>query len=310
MAREKIRDAVMFVQFPHPGGEHTEASGKVWNKGLHRRKFLRSKGCYVRTLDDKKPFKADLTFWGEWEPESTPEPIKSPLKDGPRTIFTPHYQIPTSYDRHTNTDPFVFGDCFLYSNCRQFAAGKPSTMNRLPPGSVIVFGSCLHGDKFVVDTVFVVKSSVSFRPGHAAKDLKKAEEEIPQAFIDTVVRPMAVTGCGPKSVCGNREPKAGTAGPEFRLYFGVTFAERKEFGGMFSYSPAKPLAEPEKGFVRPKVTPKGSLKNRINPRLTRKEKHGSSIPLGITVSCWEEVTKQILGQGCCLGLDFDTPPKR
>lgn len=51
-----------------------------------------------------------------------------------------------------NTDPLVFGDSFLYSNCRQGAIGR---LRELRAGSVIVFGSVVS-KSWVVDTVFVV----------------------------------------------------------------------------------------------------------------------------------------------------------
>jgi hypothetical protein len=58
---------------------------------------------------------------------------------------------------HQNTDPMVFGDAFYYSNCRQHNwrkppnHPKPSEMQNLDLGSLILFGSMVGGE-FVLDT--------------------------------------------------------------------------------------------------------------------------------------------------------------
>jgi hypothetical protein len=50
----------------------------------------------------------------------------------------------------------VFGETFLYSNCRQFAPDeRPSILRRLAPGSVILFGTIGH--QFVLDTALLVR---------------------------------------------------------------------------------------------------------------------------------------------------------
>jgi hypothetical protein len=55
-----------FVQFIHPGGEHRPDGGglRIWNRGLHRRKFLKSRGRY---LDRGALKEGEIVFWGEWE---------------------------------------------------------------------------------------------------------------------------------------------------------------------------------------------------------------------------------------------------
>ena len=65
-------------QFIHPGGEHGQDGGgqKRWNRGDHKRKFLRVRGEYVDTTGGP-PINDELVFWGEWEPESEVEPVPS-----------------------------------------------------------------------------------------------------------------------------------------------------------------------------------------------------------------------------------------
>lgn len=54
-----------------------------------------------------------------------------------------------------NTYPYVFGDNFLYSNCRQNDRRGPLRTQRLAVGSLILFGSQLARE-FVIDAVFVL----------------------------------------------------------------------------------------------------------------------------------------------------------
>src|SRR5436190_21374292 len=113
----------MFVQFPHPGSEH-EPHGSVmdWNLGDHKRKFLRSNGDYV--VDGVVEAGA-IAFWGEWEPQS--RVVETYPKIGasmPRRLQEPFWRAPAGSGLWQNTDPLVFGDRFLYTNCRQPTNGK------------------------------------------------------------------------------------------------------------------------------------------------------------------------------------------
>ena len=152
----------VFVQFPHPGEEHSpgKALRQAWNTSEHRRKFLRSNGalCRRRRFDLGE---ATLVFWGEWE---TPllHRRTSGLRAGslPRFLHEPVWEYPKNSDPRQNTDPWVFGDCFRYSNCKQ---QRQAALQKLARGSLILFGSTRDGN-FVVDTVFVVRDSERYRP--------------------------------------------------------------------------------------------------------------------------------------------------
>jgi hypothetical protein len=54
------------VQFLHPGREHI-ANGRLmeWNRGAHRRKFIRNRGTCVRGSERRV---GDLAFWGSGNP--------------------------------------------------------------------------------------------------------------------------------------------------------------------------------------------------------------------------------------------------
>src|SRR5216684_1999705 len=148
-------DKLCFVQFIHPGGEHQPDDGlrKGWNRGNHRRKFLRQSGRY---LAGTRVETGEMLYWGEWEPESEAQRIDNPIDRGPRFIHVPYYVVPRSYRGLQNTDPFVFGEQFHYTGCQQRTTKSATQLRYLSEGSVILFGSCEDRNEFVLDTVFVV----------------------------------------------------------------------------------------------------------------------------------------------------------
>jgi len=166
--RTSIENKLLFVQFIHPGGEHKPDDGdcKGWNTGRHARKFIQNCGKYVDATAPGGVREDDLVFWGEWEPESTvSRRIAAPLPHGPHWVYQPYYGTPPK-EWAQNTDPFVFGDHFLYSNCLQRTKFGPTQMTTLDRGSVILFGSCIGKTEFVVDTVFVVDRWINYSLPH------------------------------------------------------------------------------------------------------------------------------------------------
>jgi hypothetical protein len=145
----------VIVHFPHPGTEHnaTRMSRQPWNTNKkHRRKFLCSVGRHVDS--NERLVEELLAFWGEWEAPSYVR--KHWPKDGelPQFLQEPVWERPTVARFRQNTDPWVFGDSFRYSNCKQ---AKQKKLQRLPSDSVILFGSKRPGKfEFALDTVFVV----------------------------------------------------------------------------------------------------------------------------------------------------------
>lgn len=106
-------DQLCFVQFIHPGGEHEpdSATGRSWNTGAHKRKFIQQPGRVLTGLD-AAPVAADLVFWGEYEPPTTlVKTFTNPVPDGPKFLFAPAPVASYPHDPPLmNTDPFVFGD--------------------------------------------------------------------------------------------------------------------------------------------------------------------------------------------------------
>lgn len=275
-----------FVQFIHPGSEHR--SPKPWNTGEHCRKFLQVRGSYVAAPNAPVEM-GRVVFWGEWEAESEGEPIASTVPDGPRWIHRPYYICPASYSGDLqNTDPFVFGDRFLYTLCRQTkpirGRARPTFLRDLAPGSLILFGSLKGGD-FVLDTVLVVAEGVL----HDSLGWSTAlAGRVSETYADVTMRPTYQR-----------------AWPhELRLYGGATLDE--PVAGMFSFAPCLPSTVAPKGFARPAIR----LNDVITPGLMMGAKATRSLSVERVKELWDSVVAQVIEQKLALGVRFDLPPRR
>ena len=296
-AYQKGRAKRCFVQFPHPGGEHkSDHNGyKEWHprEKTHGRKFMQFPGRWI--ADDDRPRCGELWAWGEWEPESRLiRRLDQPRgdRDYPRFLWHPYYVPRDDYRGLHNTDPFIFGDCFLYSNCHQKIG---SGLMRLNEGSVITFGSCTMGDRgewrWWIDTVFVVANSEPYRVSGADRMLKDRTSD---AFG-------IVTG-GP--LAHNREAGCGT-GRLFRLYRGATPDDPVD--GMFSFFPAYPAGGKE-GFPRPVIDLPSEYFNRrvrMAPKGVSRERCRDQL-----CAIWKTLVAQVRRAGLVLGTYAETPPQR
>lgn len=292
-------DIAYFVQFPHPRDEppargfiwvpvtqsrhHRDEAiprGRVmpWNTGSHCRKFLISAGRYI---DDRHDVRAgELLFWGEWEP---PSDIVTTWRAGgrlPRALHRPSWFRPPVEASRQNTDPWVWGDCMLYSNCKQ---ARVDSLQRLTRGSVVCFGSTF-GDDFCVDTVLVIASAEPWDPAdHDGIDADEAFQ------VCTAASLAAGDGCSPDT---------GLA-----LYRGATPEDPVD--GMYSFVPAMPATTPYPRFARPPVR----LPGLINTKSTRSPR-GSARPLAASTArqAWASVRRQVLDAGLTLAVHLDTPP--
>ncbi len=280
-----------FVQFMHPGNEHgTDGAGiKRWNVGLHRRKFLKVEGEYVETPAGD-PHSGEVVFWGEWEPESEVEPIPTPEPNAPHWLHKPYYVKPDTYwpegskDPLQNTDPFVFGERFRYTLCRQWrnATNRPSLLRDLEPGSLILFGSQKAGE-FVLDTVFVADEGIQ----HDHDSWSAVLTDLPETYVDVTM--LATYAWGP--------------GAQLRLYSGAT--RQEPMNGMFSFVPCLPADVGAQGFARPAVR----LDDLITPSLKMGFKSTRGLSDGEVEQLWERVTAQVVNQDLALGVRFAMPPK-
>jgi hypothetical protein len=253
--------APVFVQFPHPGKEHNP--GKVrrqsWNRCDHRRKFLTSNGRY--TTGDGSIDCAALVFWGEWE---APSYVKAGWpKNGslPRFLHAPVWEHPKDTDFRQNTDPWVFGDCFRYSNCHQL---NQSSLRTLAPGSVVLFGSSSRRDRiFAIDTVFVVGTNAAlFSPGEPPV----TEEAFRVSTLDSLVT-------------------SGNAQDIFVLYRGATY--ENQISGMYSFVPCRRADCTEPRFARPPISLPADY---INPSSTQSPSNaGKGRSISDVRAQWESV---------------------
>ena len=186
-----MADNQRFVQFPHPGREHEPdlAGGKAWNtlNSQHARKFMEFGGKWIE--NDGSGRSGNLRAWGEWEAESDLVcGLIQPRQDShyPRHLWHPYYIPRDNYQWLHNTDPFIFGERFLYSNCKQVTV---SSLAHLGRGSVIAFGSGMKiagNPEWVLDTVLVVADSLTYSAPEARRVLADAA---PEAFLTVTGRP-------------------------------------------------------------------------------------------------------------------------
>ena len=316
------------IQFPHPGEEHgadkKSKTHKSWNKGKHRRKFLLSKGNYV---ERDKLKRGDLIFWGEWEPPSKVEKLDN--KDNvlfPTWLHKPYLPDPipeqsnseTDFSCNTfnkkqpyfqNTDPCVFGENFIYFNCRQHKKesnikrnikGRTKTKERtetkltkLEPGSLILFGSTKGSKKgafFMLDTVFVIAGSIDYNTNNVKKSIKNFQSKgVSQDYIDAVFK-MAF----PRS----------KGSLELRLYLGATYEKPVE--GMYSFSPSKIYKNEKSGFKRMELRNSdiNCLTDSTRLRLKYSDKNSQQVK-----EIWEKIKKLSRKKGLVEGVSFEWPEK-
>lgn len=228
-------DSRRFIQLTHPGKEHGPECGGTWHRSSdargrhqHQRKFMQVAGEWIDANGNSAG--GLLWAWGEWEAQSTRlRDLDSSGGAGlPQRLWQPFYIAMSDYGQLHNTDPFIFGDRFLYSNCQQWSARR-NGLRHLDRGSVIAFGSRVN-QEWVLDTVMVVVDFIDY----VARDvLAMLVDCTPEAF---------------RAVSGQPIAHGESA---LRLYRGATPATAVE--GMYSFFPAMPAGS-ESGFRRPSIT--------------------------------------------------------
>ena len=276
-----------FVQFPHPGGEHSPdyEDWKEWNlvKRPHARKFLEIGGAWLDALDSGQVTRGKLWAWVEWEPESRVLYRFPPSENGmPRYLWEPTWLPKPDYRELHNTDPFIF-DGFFYTDCKQHSY---KGLQRLGRGSVIIFGSSKK-PYWVVDTVFVVGDYVD----HTADDFEfLLEGRVPPCYWDTTLFPTHQRSDTPV----NR-----------RWYRGAT--HDAPIDGMFSFFPCLPAGK-RAHFARPQIELPPEY---FTPGLSQGVKgcavHASPLAKSTVKELWHSVAEQVSRQGLLLGIWAESP---
>ena len=293
-----MADSRCFVQFPHPQREHSPHDGRAWHSRTqsHMRKFMQLRGQWIDMHGERQT--GELHAWGEWESESELVPGFNPADGTPRHpcyLWRPYYIPKHSYKGLHNTDPFVFGERFLYSNC--FQASRPC-LKRLDRGSVIAFGSGKKIDRewrWMLDTVLVVRNFKDYRAAHALDDLK---DWTPTTFLEVTGGPLCADAAGSSSCAPPSDER-------LRLYMGATPDDPVE--GMFSFFPASP-ADDNTGFPRPLIELPTKY---FNPRSFR-------APSGFRHPrtpdelhrLWTSLASQVRNAGLVLGTYAELPERR
>ena len=280
---------LLFVQFLHPGGEHTPDRNNQqhinWNQDAHQRKFIQNPGTYLEKDHQKN---SDLIFWGEWEPQSDVlEKLKSERKGEPKYLYQPYFSIPQHNQFLQNTDPFIFGDNFYYVCCQQATKLGFTQLRFLKSGSVILFGSCLN-NKFILDTVFVVDRY------YEIESLKQISQYVSDTYVDVTLRHILS--------CVSSNPNNCIDNQNFRLYVGATFDNPKN--EMFSFFPCLPYsAKTNKGFARPIIEIPNVISNSLNQKykLTRDRN---------IQQLWRQVKNQVEQANLKLGVHTELPSRK
>jgi hypothetical protein len=240
-----------------------------------------------------------LSFWAEWEPSS-----KFELHSDDESEFLVHAPIcdlEYTGERKQNTDPFIFGDCFWYTNCKQ---KRLKFVRNLAPSSMVVFGSesSLDGT-FLVDTVFVVGNRFSF------KEIKSESMEIPKELKFATLDLMF----------GNENT---SEHQEYGYYQGLMHHNNNDF---FSFTPAKiqkersiirherlrldgeqfDFASMKKNELKGTYRGGGQICKQVCPNNDRKCKKGHSEEQ--VHEYWIRIIEECKNQGFVLGVKFPMP---
>jgi hypothetical protein len=272
------------IQFMHPGGEHRVAKDgwKDWNTTDHRRKFISSMGRSMEPGGEIS--ESNLSFWGEWEAPS--RQVFSWKRQGnlPENLVVPTFPGRAATTRGLqNTDPYVFGDSFKYTLCRQIKNGKPTYFTNLAPGTLILFGSKVQ-HQFVLDTAFVVDNEST---NHSSQNWESELSHVSSVYRAVTLEPMY----------GDVNIK-----PEntFRFYSGARI--ENAINGMYSFFPCIQETNDPMRFERPVIDVPGI----VNHALMMGSK-GTKMPLSEIEKVWQLVVSQVHNQGLRLGLSAREP---
>ena len=275
------------IQFIHPGGEHKVGSDgwTPWNLTMHKRKFMSATGSYVDKSD--QVHESLIALWGEWEGPSKrlhSWTAKPPL---PTNLVVPVYPgAAAPIDGLQNTDPYVFGNRFHYTLCKQSQrSGRTTFLAHLEPGSLILFGSRVQ-KKFVLDTVFVVDDNII--PHNRLTWNEQLSAEVSKTFRSVTLDPMYWD----KNVSDEAT---------HCLYSGAR--RDSPFHSMFSFFPCLPHTDGEYArFARPVI----DIESVINHKLQQGQKGTELLPEQ-TKEVWLQVVEQVRNQGLHLGVSGVEP---
>lgn len=304
------------IEFTHPGLEYQprrrRKSGSAdfcfadvdaarlkgvrqWNElDGHRRKFMHCGAQYLDRLN-QSPRSGMVSFWGEWEAQSWMEELDAAGNIvRPKFVHYPFLDDAYGGPRRHNTDPFVFGDHFWYTNCKQRSGGVASQLEKW---SVILFGTEFQ-EGFRLDTVFVVGQSWQ-------------QAEIPTEIIDAAPLQLKATNFSHNNL--HQDPER----HYLRFYRGQSYEENPAF---FSFVPCRAseagLCIHDRVLLSPwqefDLTKKPGAKA-ICARLFREEMKEQGVDSLSEEKCmtyWQKIAGYCLEQGYQLATQIQLPPIR
>ena len=231
------------IQFMHPGSERppSRLSGKLvpdsnpgyyhcrWAEETHARKFLSVPGRYYDEAMKRESRMQNLRVWCEAEWDTRARKLNPASEAGPRWEHSFLPARPKLPEDGLNTDPYIFGKQFVYTNCRQ---DTKRSLQKLNAGDMILFGSLkkLNGEErfsFLLDTVFVVSPESTFLDDLPAASFKSC---LSSWYEQAVLAPLRSPYSPNKKSCVMYDYN-------YRLYLGASF--QKPFDGVFSFAPIR-----------------------------------------------------------------------
>lgn len=272
------------VQFMHPGNEHrvSKDGWTRWNDGNHCRKFMVTSG---RSFDNEGVhIDSNLLFWGEWEAPSR-RVFQWEREQGlPENLVVPCFPGNAVASKGLqNTDPYVFGDEFKYTLCKQSKrTGAPTFLANLAPGTLLLFGSKVN-QEFLLDTAFVISAGVVHNSNSWSQELSHLSE----IYRAVTLEPMYWDP--------NTKPET-----SFQLYTGATPDKPKD--GMFSFFPCQIESSLPHRFQRPRIDVPGV----INHSLMMGSKR-TPMSLDEISRTWQTVKDQVISHRLRLGTYAEEP---
>ena len=240
---EEILIMAKIIQFMHPVPERppSRLSGRLvpdsnpgyyhcrWAEETHARKFLSVPGRYYDDAMKQESPMQDLRVWCEAEWDTSARKLGPTSEAAPRWEHSFLSTSPKLPADGLNTDPYIFGKQFVYTNCRQDT--HPS-LQKLNAGDMILFGSLKHlnGEKrfsFLLDTVFIVSPESTFLDDLPSAPFKSC---LSDWYHQAVLAPL-------RSPCSPNKKSCVRYDYNYRLYLGASF--QKPFDGMFSFAPIR-----------------------------------------------------------------------
>lgn len=291
------------IQFLHPSQEAlpTNVDDNIihWNNfKTHRRKFLLSNGEYLNK--NKELIVDDLTFWGEWEPQSELIKTNSLKPNLPKYINKPYLDPSVPVRTHT-TDPYVFGKNYKYFICRQHS--NRHILKNLEPSSIILFGSSINL-KFCLDTLFVISENRKIYSSQNVNEIFPVDNR-GQFYYSCIDPIFGNSECNPdvdeEDNCRIHNSE------EFVCYESINYYQAKQVDDIYSYVPCKLF---DRDNIKDTLFTQPEIKLDFIQPVQTMGINSKECTLTEIKTYWNEISNQVENYDLLKGTSFKTPPMR